>query len=105
MGQLKVVIPNMNVTFGKLSFAGLAKETTRRVNGRQAVQQREYSLFSSVQRAENVAVRIPGKAGAKTFDYEEPVKLVNPHLIAEGYSIQGRGYVNYVLTADDIVKA
>lgn len=103
--KLKNVVPDVNVTFGKLGFAGLGEETSRRVNGRNAVQQREYNLYSSVQRSENVTVRIPGKAGAKTFTYEEQVKLVNPRLIAEGYSINNRGFVNYVLLADDIVKA
>lgn len=103
--KLKNVIPDVKETFGTLAFAGLGEESTQRVNGRRTVVVREYNLYSSLQRAENVVVRIPGSAGAKTFEYEEQVNLVNPRLIAEGYAINGRGMTNYVLLADDIVKA
>lgn len=102
--KLKVVYPDMEKLFGKLTFAGNGEETARRVNGRPVVQQREYHLYSTEQRAEDVVVRIPGKVGAKGFEYEAEVKLVNPTLIAEGRNINGRGYTNYVLLADDMVK-
>ena len=105
MAKFKNVYPDVNATFGKLTFAGMGEETKRRINGRVVVQEREYNLYSSIQRAENVEVRVPGRVGNKSFEYEEQVKLVNARLIAEGYSINGRGLVNYVLVADDIVKA
>lgn len=103
--NLKKTIPNMETVFGQLMFAGLAKETSRRINGSNVVQMREYNLFSAVQRTENVPVRIPAKAGTKTFEYEEKVTLVNPRLIAEGRSIGNRGFADYILLADDIKKA
>ena len=49
-------------------------------------------------------VVIPGKAGVKHFEYEEPVALINPHVELGGYAINDRGYVNYTLYADDIVS-
>ncbi|MDU4912906.1 DUF961 family protein, partial [Clostridium baratii] len=39
------------------------------------------------------------------FEVEERVKLINPKIIAEGYKIGTRGFTNYILLADDIVKA
>ena len=39
------------------------------------------------------------------FDFEERVKLVNPRITAEGYKIGTRGFTNYILHADDMVKA
>ena len=41
----------------------------------------------------------------KHFDFEERVKLVNPRITAEGYKIGTRGFTNYILHADDMVKA
>ena len=32
-------------------------------------------------------------------------KLVNPRITAEGYKIGTRGFTNYILHADDMVKA
>ena len=105
MSDFKKVVPNIEAMFGKLSFAGAAKETSRRVNGRVKILEREYNLYSSKLLSENIEVRIPGAVGVKTFEYEEQVKVVNPRLIAEGYAIEGRGYVNYVVLADDILRA
>ncbi|MBA4700315.1 MAG: YdcP family protein [Ruminococcus sp.] len=105
MSDYKKFVPDVEKMFGKLTFAGASKETSRRVNGRVKILEREYNLFSSKLLSENVEVRIPGVAGVKTFEYEGEVRLVNPYLVAEGYAIENRGYVNYVLLADDILKA
>ena len=35
--------------------------------------------------------------------YEQKVKLVNPKITAEGKNVRGRGYTNYILTADDML--
>ena len=45
------------------------------------------------------------EAGEKHFDFEERVKLINPRITAEGYKIGTRGFTNYILHADDMVKA
>ena len=47
----------------------------------------------------------PAEAGEKHFDFEERVKLINPRITAEGYKIGTRGFTNYILHADDMVKA
>lgn len=105
MVNLKFVVPKMQETFGELGFAGVGGTMTQRVNGISKVVGRSYHLFSSVQRADDIEVTLPASAGEKHFNYDEPVKLVNPRITAEGYSIGNRGYTNYVLAADDMVKA
>lgn len=103
--ELKFVVPNMNKTFGQLEFAGEGDVTERRVNGERTVISRTYNLYSTVQRADDIAVTLPAKAGEKLFDFEEHVALVNPRITAEGYKIGERGFTKYILHADDIVKA
>ena len=103
--ELKFVIPNMEKTFGNLEFAGEDKTEQRRINGRMAVLSRSFNLYSDVQSADDIVVILPAEAGEKHFDFEERVKLVNPHITAEGYKIGTRGFTNYILHADDMVKA
>ena len=103
--ELKHVIPNMEKTFGNLEFAGENKVEERRINGRMAVISRSYNLYSDVQRADDIIVVLPVAAGEKNFEVEEKVRLVNPKITAEGYKIGNRGFTNYILSADDMVKA
>ena len=103
--ELKHVIPNMEKTFGNLEFAGENKVEQRRINGRMAVVSRSFNLYSDVQRADDIIVVLPAKAGEKRFKYEQKVKLVNPKITAEGKNVRGRGYTNYILTADDMLPA
>ena len=67
------------------------------------VKNRRYKLFSDVQRADDIEVIPPGKAGEKHFEYVDAVKLVNPKITVEGYAVNGRGFSDYILHADDIV--
>lgn len=103
--ELKQIIPNMEKTFGTLEFAGEASVETRRENGRQKVISRTYHLYSSVQKADQVMVTIPAIAGEIDLAYESRVRLANPTITAEGYSIGDNGFTNYILSADTIVKA
>lgn len=103
--ELKHVIPNMEKTFGNLEFAGENKVEQRRINGRMAVVSRSFNLYSDVQRADDIIVVLPASAGEKNFESEERVKLINPKITAEGYKIGTRGFTNYILSADDMVKA
>lgn len=103
--ELKHVIPNMEKTFGNLEFAGESKVEQRRINGRMAVISRSYNLYSDVQRADDIIVVLPAAAGEKNFEVEEKVRLINPKITAEGYKIGNRGFTNYILSADDMVKA
>ena len=102
--ELKNVFIDAGKSLGNITFAGAGKENQTRANGRRAVISRTYSLYSDVQRADNVEVTIPGKAGVKHFEYEEPVALINPRVEIEGYAINNRGYVNYKIYADDIIS-
>lgn len=108
--DLKFVVPDMEKTFGVLAFAGNETEETKGFGRTERVETRTYHLFSSVQKADDVVVKVPGKAGKKVFEYEEEIELVNPRIVAEGKSIVDRGtgnsngYTDYVLLADDIVK-
>lgn len=103
--QLKHVIPNMKETFGTLEYAGEAKVEQKRINGRLTVVTRSFNLYSDVQRADDIVVILPAEAGEKHFTFEEKVRLVNPRITAEGYKIGTRGFTNYILHADDLVKA
>ena len=102
--ELKNVFIDAKKSLGNITFAGAGRENQQRTNGRRAVTSRTYNLFSDIQRADNVEVVIPGKAGVKHFEYEETVALINPHVELGGYAINDRGYVNYTLYADDIVS-
>ena len=103
--QLKYVIPNMKETFGTLEYAGEAKVEQRRINGRSTVVTRSFNLYSDVQRADDIIVILPAEAGEKHFTFEEKVRLINPRIVAEGYKIGTRGFTDYKLYADDMVKA
>ena len=102
--MIKYVVPDMPQTFGVLTFSGEEEVDQRRINGKMTVRTRTYNLFSTVQRADDVSVRLPAAAGDKHFDYEDEVMLINPRIIVEGYRVENRGYVNYIMYADDMVK-
>jgi len=103
--ELKFVIPNMEKTFGNLEFAGEDKVIQRRINGQLTVLSRSYNLYSDVQRADDIVVTLPAEAGEKNFAFEEKVRLINPRIKAEGYKIGTRGFTNYILESDDMIKA
>lgn len=103
--ELKHVISNMEKTFGNLEFAGENKVEQRRINGRMAVISRSYNLYSDVQRADDIIVELPATAWEKNFEVEEKVRLINPKITTEGYKIGNCGFTNYILSADDMVKA
>uniref|UniRef100_UPI00403F4878 YdcP family protein n=1 Tax=Candidatus Enterococcus willemsii TaxID=1857215 RepID=UPI00403F4878 len=103
--ELKYVVPIMKDTFGNLEFAGEGDVEQRRINGRLTTVSRSYNLYSDVQRADDIVVILPHTAGEKFFEADDPVKLIHPKILAEGYKIGERGFTNYVLHADDMVKA
>ena len=101
--ELKFVVPNMEKTFGNLEFAGENEVQQQRINGRTAVVARSYNLYSDIQRADDIVVLLPAKAGDKNFEPEKKVKLINPSITKDGYNINGRGFTNYILLADDML--
>lgn len=103
--QLKLVVPDMRAVFGNLFFAGEGEILQEGFGRNTVIIGRSYHLFSDVQRADDIEVIIDMKAGEKHFEEDEKVKLVAPRLVAEGYQIENRGFTDYVLYADDMVKA
>ena len=101
--KLKFIVPDMAQTFGNLEFAGENEVEQQRVNGRFVPVTRSYNLYSDIQRADNISVILPAKAGEKHFKYEQRVKLINPKITTAGKNVRGRGYTNYILTADDML--
>ena len=103
--ELKHVIPNMEKTFGTLEYAGEGKVEQRRINGKRTILSRSYNLYSNIQRADDIVVILPVEAGEKHFEAEDKIKLINPKITAEGFKIGSRGFTNYIMHADDMVKA
>ena len=103
--ELKYIVPNVAQTFGNLEFAGENKVDQQRINGRYTPVSRSYNLYSDIQRADDIIVILPAKAGEKHFKQEQKVKLINPRITAEGYKIGTRGFTNYILLADDMLPA
>ena len=102
--ELKFVVPDMAETFGKLSYAGEGEIITEGYGRNTTVIGRSYHLYSSKQRADDIEVVVAAEAGEKDFDQDQPLKAVNPHLVAKGYEIENRGFTDYVLYVDDLVK-
>ena len=63
--KLKYIVPDMAQTFGNLEFAGENEVEQQRVNGRFVPMTRSYNLYSDIQRADNIIVVLPAKAGEK----------------------------------------
>lgn len=103
--ELKFVVPNIEKTFGLLTFGGEGEILTEGFGRNMKVSGRSYHLYSSVQRADDIEVVVAPEAEEKDFDDDVPLKLVNPYLMAKGYEIENRGFTDYVLYVDDIVKA
>ena len=103
--KLKYIVPNMAQTFGNLEFAGENEVEQQRVNGRFVPVTRSYNLYSDIQRADDIIVVLPEKAGERVSNEEKKARLVNPKITAEGKNVRGRGYTNYILTADDMLPA
>ncbi len=102
--ELKYVVPSVEGTFGTLEFAGKNDITQRRgADGRRQVTSRTYNLYSDLQRADNIIVTLPAKAGEKEFSYMQPVRLVNPRIFVEGRKVAGSGFTQYRLEADDML--
>lgn len=103
--ELEHFIPNMEKTFGTLEYAGEGKVEQHRINDKPTIFSSSYNLYSTVQRADDIIVVLPAEAGEKHFEAETTIRLVNPRIMAEGYKIGARGFTNYIMVADDMVKA
>ena len=63
----KYIVPDMAQTFGNLEFAGENDVEQQRVNGRFVPVTRSYNLYSDIQRADDIIVVLPAKAGGEAF--------------------------------------
>ena len=104
MAEKKYIVPIMEEVFGSLQFAGIAEVKEERVGGRKIATFRSFNLYSDVQRADEVQVKLPGAAKEKRFEYMSNVRLVNPRLYAVGVMIGDRAFVEYILEADDMIE-
>lgn len=101
--NLKFVVPDMEKTFGEITFAGPGKESSQNVNNRKVAISRRFNFYSSIQRADALEVILPGKAGGKNFPYETPVRLVDPEITVRANVIRDNSYPVYTLRAKDMV--
>ena len=88
--ELKFVVPNMEKTFGHLTYAGEGEVLTEGSGRNRVIIGRSYHLYSDIQRADDIEIIVAPE--------------VNPKIQVEGYQIDNRGYTNYLLTVDDLVK-
>ena len=108
--KLNFVIPNMEKD---LWYAGICRrcraaargDTERTATGGSRLKYRRYKLYSSVQRADDIEVIVKATRDEPKFEYMQEIKLTNPRITATGYAINGRGYTDYILSADGIAKA
>lgn len=104
--ELDYIIPKVRETFGRLEFGKMTAETrepSRNGNGR--VTSRTFSVYSDVQRADNIEIILPAVAGVKTsIKQDRPIELINPRVVAIGYRVDNQAFVKYECYADDIVK-
>lgn len=103
--RLRFVAPDQEKTFGNMTFAGVGTEIKQNINNVRKTVARTYYFYSDIQKSDVLEVRIPGKVPPRFFEYEQPIKFVRPKIDVSGYVIKGKGYTNYVLSADDIVPA
>jgi hypothetical protein len=102
--ELKFVVPDMAETFGKLSYAGEGEIITEGYGRNTTVIGRSYHLYSSKQRADDIEVVVAAEAGEKDFDQDQPLKAVNPHLVAKGYEIENRGFTESIGGKEDEIN-
>ena len=102
--KIRRVVPKMEGTFGKIVYAGEGEVETQGYGRNAKVVGREYHLYSSKQRADDIVVKIVGNVAEHDLEYMEEVKLVNPRLIVEGKKAGDNGYSDYMLLADDIER-
>ncbi|WP_448918038.1 YdcP family protein [Holdemanella biformis] len=62
-----------------------------------------HNLYSDVQRADDVVVVLPAKAGEKHFSPEQKVKLINPVVDTVANANYRGADVDWYVKADDIV--
>ena len=98
------ISPKMEEVFGNLTFGGIVSTNKERVNGREAVVSTTYSLYSDIQRADEVEVTIPAGGVRGSFEYMDSVRLVNPKLLPDAMRIGAQVYGTCTMSADSMTK-
>ena len=101
---IRAITPKMDEVFGNLTFGGIKSVNKKRTDGREIVVSTTYSLFSDIQRADEIEVTIPGSTARVAYGYMEPVRLVGAKLYGDGEIISGRAYAAYIMTAESMLK-
>lgn len=98
----KGIVLDVDRSFGVLEYCGIGEERTQRgQSGRPRLVERVYNLASSEQPG-NIEVHVPGARAQKAFEILQKVRLVNPILTTNAKAVNGNGYADFTLTADDI---
>lgn len=100
------IVVNAEMTFGNLKFSALHRETYDRDeegNNTGELLRRTYDLKSEAQ-GMMIQVILPPEAGEKTFDYNTPVKLVDPFIsTVSNATFGGRAETGWYIKAADII--
>ena len=93
-------------TFGVLKFSALRREVKivdDEGNVTEQVKERTYDLKSKEQ-GRMIQVSIPVSAGAKDFDYNEEVEIINPVADTVATATFQGADVDWYIKADDIIR-
>lgn len=99
------IIIKKEETFGVLKFSALRREVKivdDEGNVTEQIKERTYDLKSKGQ-GRMIQVSIPASAGAKNFDYNAEVELVNPIADTVATATYTGADVDWYIKADDIV--
>ncbi|MEH7798914.1 DUF961 family protein [Bacillus altitudinis] len=102
--KFNFIVPNEEMTFGKLRFMGLNRERYTYVDGKRTdtIESRVYNIASSVQGGQ-VEVTLPGHIEPKDFTDFVEVDLVEPKITAMAMSSGNFASVTWKVEAADIL--
>ena len=101
------IVIDKEKTFGVLKFSALRREVhVQNEDGTvsEEIKERTYDLKCNTQ-GRMIQVSVPATIPLKDYDYNAEVELINPRITTDGYKIGERGFVNYILLADDMLPA
>lgn len=98
---LKMVIPDMEQTFGALYYAGPGEDISWSVEGVELTG-RFHNFFADARKGENVEVLVLSGKKEMPFAFGEPVILVYPRVTAQNHKTESGGFSTLLLVADDI---
>ena len=99
------IVIDKEKTFGVLKFSALRREVhVQNEDGTvsEEIKERTYDLKCNTQ-GRMIQVSVPATVPLKDYDYNAEVELINPRITTDGYKIGERGFVNYILLADDML--